>query len=337
MVDPYTAVCCQMNIENITKEEDKRKVVEHIGQMIEWAVEGMSQLFPLRLVVFPECVHGCAFPTAKEMLKLTIEIPGEETDLIGDYAEQYDLYVAPGSWYERSSKWSLFFNTFPLIGPNGKVILKYRKVNPWMPIEFVVSPHDLLATGNYDEELFPVAKTEIGNIGLYICYDGLFPEVTRQLAYNGAELLVRCSAYMDPWGTQPLDWWTLVNRMRSIENMAYGLCCQSGSSLRGCPPYSWPGHSMIVDYEGRILASAGTGERIIGATIDIEGLRRYRKTVRQHNMLAHLRTEAYDYLKERVFPQTPDLGQRGDFSASGSEELVRKAMRKFYRGYYRDQ
>ena len=68
----------------------------------------------------------------------------------------------------------------------------------------------------------PVYETSKGRIGVAICYDWLFPEPTRMLALNGAEVLVRVSAYMDPWGTAaPLDWWTTVNRVRALENMAY--------------------------------------------------------------------------------------------------------------------
>ena len=77
-----------------------------------------------------------------------------------------------------------------------------------------------------------MADTEIGRIGAAICYDWLFPEAIRQLALAGAEVLVRVSAYMDPWGTAPpMDWWTLVNRMRAIENMAYVVAANQGSSL----------------------------------------------------------------------------------------------------------
>lgn len=55
--------------------------------------------------------------------------------------------------------------------------------------------------------MFPVARTPLGNIGVAIRYDRLFPEVLRQLTFNGAEMLVRVSADMDPWGaTSPMDW-----------------------------------------------------------------------------------------------------------------------------------
>ncbi len=190
------------------------------------------------------------------------------------------------------------FNTTCLIGPEG-LLYKYRKVNPWIPYEVHASPHDL---AGYDEPLFPVADTPIGRIGCAICYDWLFPEAMRQLTANGAEVLIRVSAYMDPWGaTEPMNWWTLVNRCRALENTAFVVAANQGASLRHYPPYSWPGGSQIVDFDGRLLAEAspGPGERIVVAPIDISALRHERATRRGHHMLAHLRTEAYP-----VYPPT---------------------------------
>ena len=74
-----------------------------------------------------------------------------------------------------------------------------------------------------------MADTEIGRLGVATCYDWLFPEAIRQLALAGAEVLIRVSAYMDPWGaTPPMDWWTLVNRCRALENLAYVVAANQG-------------------------------------------------------------------------------------------------------------
>ena len=101
----------------------------------------------------------------------------------------------------------------------------------------------------------PVRLEPIGRIGCAICYDWLFPEAIRQLAANGAEVLLRVSAYMDPWGaTEPMNWWTIVNRCRALENTAFVVAANQGASLRHYPPYSWPGGSQIVDFDGRMLA-----------------------------------------------------------------------------------
>ena len=125
------------------------------------------------------------------------------------------------------------FNTTCLIGPDG-ILYRYRKVNTWIPYEVHSSPHDI---EGYDEPLFPVAETPIGRIGCAICYDWLFPEAIRQLAANGAEVLVRVSAYMDPWGaTEPMNWWTIVNRCRALENTALRRRGQSGRQPAALSP-----------------------------------------------------------------------------------------------------
>jgi predicted amidohydrolase len=141
-----------------------------------------------------------------------------------------------------------------------------------------------------------VADTPIGKLGCAICYDWLFPEALRALAKAGAEVLIRVSAYMDPWGaTPPMDWWTVVNRCRALENMAYVVAANQAASLENYPPFSWPGGSMVVDFDGRILAQAdpGAGDKIVVGPIDIAALRYERGRRTGHMMRAHLRPEAY--------------------------------------------
>jgi hypothetical protein len=110
---------------------------------------------------------------------------------------------------------------------------------------------------------------------------------------------------MDPWGaTEPMNWWTLINRVRAIENVAYVVAANQGASLRHYPPYSWPGGSQVVDFDGRMLAEAspGPGERIVVAPIDVSALRHERQARVGHHMLAHLRTEAYDVYRSPGYP-----------------------------------
>jgi predicted amidohydrolase len=266
--------------------------------------------------------------TLKELReKLAVTIPNEHTDRLQAKAREYELYIQTGTMLETDPKWpNAVFNTTCLIGPDG-IAYKYRKVNPWIPWEVHTSPHDL---EDYDEELFPVAKTPIGNIGAAICYDWLFPEPLRQLTANGAEILVRVSAYMDPFGsTEPMDWWTVVNRCRALENLAYVVAANQGASLRHYPPFSWPGGSMIVDFDGRILtqASPGPGERIVVAALNIEMLRYERKMRRAHQMLAHLRTEAYPIYQKRFF--SVRVGQwPEDLTVTNLEQLIDKAKER---------
>jgi len=95
-----------------------------------------------------------------------------------------------------------------------------------------------------------------------------------------------------------------VNRCRALENTAYVVAANQGASLKHYPPYSWPGGSQVIDYDGRMLAQAspGPGERIVVAPIDISALRHERAVRRGHHMLAHLRTEAYPVYSEHRYP-----------------------------------
>jgi predicted amidohydrolase len=326
----YSAAACQTDLSNPADRNAMRANTDRIVAMIDAAVAGSAPFLPVRLVVFPEFAHAApVYPTVAELrARLAVPIPNEHTDRLAKRARALGIYIQSGSMIEIDPKWpGVLFNTTCLIGPEG-LLYKYRKVNPWIPFEVHASPHDI---EGYDEPLFPVADTEIGRIGCAICYDWLFPEAIRQLAANGAEVLLRVSAYMDPWGaTEPMNWWTLVNRCRALENIAYVVGANQGASLRHYPPYSWPGGSQVVDFDGRMLAEAspGPGERIVVAPIDISALRHERATRVGHHMPAHLRTEAYPVYASHVYPPStmPPAGAV-EHSYERNVALIREAKR----------
>jgi predicted amidohydrolase len=303
----YAVAACQTDMPNPIDRRAMHANTDRMLAMIDAAVAGSAPFLPVRLVVFPEFAHAApVFATVEELVqKLAMPIPNEHTERLTAKAREHDVYIQSGTMIEEDQRWpGRLFNTTCLIGPSG-ILSKYRKVNPWIPYEVHTSPHDL---PGYDEPLFPVAETPIGKLGCAICYDWIFPEALRQLTANGAEVLIRVSAYMDPWGaTEPMSWWTLVNRVRALENIAYVVAANQGASLRHYPPYSWPGGSQIVDFDGRLLAEAspGPGERIVVAPIDMTALRHERETRLGHHMTAHLRTEAYEVYRAAGYPPLP--------------------------------
>ncbi len=307
----YYAACCQLDQPNAKTRDEIPERVRHMLTMIDHAVVGYRYLFPVRLVVFPEFAHAAPiYETVEELIdKLAVPVPNEFTDLYQAKARQYGIYIQTGTFLEVDRRWpGRVFNATCLIGPDG-ILTKYRKTHPWIPWEVHASPHDL---PGYDEPMYPVAETEIGRIGAAICYDWLFPEAIRQLALNGAEVLVRVSAYMDPWGTaEPMNWWTLVNRVRALENMAFVVACNQACRYEYYPPFSWPGGSMIVDYDGRILtqAEAGVGERIVVGPVDVGALREERQRRTAHNLLGHLRTESYTGYGKPIYKGSGVSGQ----------------------------
>jgi len=128
-----------------------------------------------------------------------------------------------------------------------------------------------------------------------------------------------------------MDWWTVVNRCRALENTAYVVAANQGAELRHYPPFSWPGGSMVVDYDGRILAQAdpGPGEKIVVAPIDVTALRHERETRQGHQMLAHLRAEAYPMYGGSFYPPG-QAGSGEDMSLEKNQELIRAAKAKVY-------
>ena len=302
----YLAAAIQTDFPNPKSRAELPERVGRMLAMIDQAVVGYAPFGDVRLVVFPEFAHAApVYFTVPELIEhLAVSLPSDETDRYVRKAKEHGIYIQTGTFLEIDAKYpGHVFNTTCLIGPDG-VLAKYRKVNPWIPWEVHSSPHDI---PGYAEPMFPVTDTEIGKLGCAICYDWLFPEAIRELALGGAEVLIRVSAYMDPWGaTPPMDWWTTVNRCRALENMAYVVAANQGAALSNYPPFSWPGGSMIVDYDGRLLAQAdpGSGEKIVIAPIDIFSLRAERQRRIGHHLLSHIRQESHTRAIQPRYPGT---------------------------------
>ena len=322
----YLAAACQLDQPNPTHRNEIAARTSHMLTMAERAIVGYRPFGDVRLIAFPEFGHSApVYETAGELLdKLAVPIPNEHTDRYQAFCRKFGCFIQTGSFLESDTRFpGHVFNTTCLISADG-ILSKYRKVNPWIPWEVHTSPHDI---PDFPDPLFPMADTEIGRIGAAICYDWLFPEAIRELALGGAEVLVRVSAYMDPWGaTPPMDWWTVVNRCRALENLAFVVASNQAASLDNYPPFSWPGGSMIVDYDGRILAQAdpGPGEKIVVAGIDIAALRAERERRTGHHMLGHLRTEAHPRQRRPIYPQAGSVP-----TLAGNESAIGKGKTAF--------
>lgn len=322
----YLAAACQTDFPCPTDRSEIGARARRMRALVEQTVAGYAPFGDVRLIAFPEFAHAVpTLPTAAQLHeRLAIEIPNEHTDAYAALARKLGVYIQTGTFLERDPRFpKAVFNTTCLIGPQG-LLTRYRKVNPWIPWEVHASPHDL---ADYPDDPFPVAKTPIGNLGCAICYDWLFPEALRQLTANGAEILVRVSAYMDPWGaTAPMDWWTVINRARAIENVAYVVAANQAAQTSNYPPFSWPGGSMVVDFDGRVLAQAdpGPGEKVVVAPIDLEALRAERARRTGHHMPAHLRTEAYPVYRRPAYP----AGAGAPDAVADNETRIAEAKRR---------
>lgn len=149
------------------------------------------------LIVLGETLTYAAVGTT--YLDCAESIPGPSTDYFGKLASKHNLYIVAGL-IERDRH--QIFNVAVLIGPNGKVAGKYRKV--------------CLPDGEYDKGMspgndYPVFNTRFGKVGMMICYDGFFPEVARELSNRGAEVIA-----WPVWGCNPEQ-----ARARACENQVY--------------------------------------------------------------------------------------------------------------------
>jgi hypothetical protein len=114
-----------------------------------------------------------------------------------------------------------------------------------------------------------------------------------------------------------------------VENTAFVVAANQGAQLKHYPPFSWPGGSMIVDYDGRILAQAdpGPGEKVVVGPIDLAALRAERKRRVGHDMRAHLRSEVHTYLeKQRLASAGHSILRKARI-----ERRIRDAKRKLSR------
>lgn len=284
-----------------TAKEQRRENLKHHCELIDRFVMGAEHrsggMMP-RLVVFPESfIHGFGPARSRDFrisMEMAIEIPGEETAILGKKCQEYDFYLV-GSAYEYDPAFpNHFFNCGFIIDPKGEVILKYRKINTTNnDIELSTSPHDLLEVyGNDPTKLFPVVETPIGNLGVYICYDGTFPEVARALALNGAEVLCRPNMWF--FGTtEHVELMTMHNRLRAFENVAW-LVTSNWARSPLSEYESSCGHAMIVDYQGRIITQrTDNNESFVCTPIDLRASREYRRNAKFGNFLMQLRTEVY--------------------------------------------
>ncbi len=147
-------------------------------------------------------VLGETVPSANVKAKpdeLAEPVPGPSTEYFGHLAKQQQLHIVL-SLYERAAH--LVYNTAVLLGPDGQLIGKYRKVS---------LPPGEAAKGIAPGNDFPVFDTAIGKVGMMVCYDGFFPEVARELTKNGAEIIA-----WPVWGCNPK-----LAEARACENHVY--------------------------------------------------------------------------------------------------------------------
>jgi predicted amidohydrolase len=207
------------------------------------------------LLVLPECaIPGYMFESLDEAMPFAEEIPGPTTEALEEACRHLGAHVVCGL-LEREG--DVLYNAAVLVGPDG-LIGSYRKTHlPFLGIDRFTTPGDEL----------PVFDTPLGRIGLEICYDLRFPEVTRTLALRGAEIVAHPTNFPMAAKVQT----EVITLARAAENRIYLLTANRVGKERWGEFCGW---SQIVDPFGKRLAEADeTEEKLLVADIDLEKAR----------------------------------------------------------------
>lgn len=188
-----------------------------------------------RLVVFPECMNsGYLFDSAEHCRQLAEPLDGAYCEALKTLCREYDIYIASG--FTEMGADGKAYNTALLFDPRGELVCHYQK--------------QFLAT--HDQNWFevgtkgnPVVDTELGRIGLLICFDGRIPEIARCLAAQGAEVVLDMANF---FAMDQAEMWVPA---RAYENGVWFIAATKAGVERSI---YYPGGSMIVAPDGQVQA-----------------------------------------------------------------------------------
>ena len=303
MPKAYTAVAMQLTTQSVESCADRGAVCAQVVKQIETTTATIraSVIFiqqyggsPVKLAVLPEYLFT-SYPGRISIpdfaAKVAFAVNGPEYDALGKMAQTLGMFVA-GNAYETDTHFpGLYFQASFVIAPSGEIVLRYRRLTSM----FAPTPHDV-----WDKYLdiygldgvFPVARTEIGNLAAIASEEILYPEIARALALRGAEVFVHSSSEIgSPMATPKM----IAKRARAFENMAYVVSANTaGISGTALPLASADGNSMVVDYKGNVIAESNSGETFTAfADIDLAALKAARRKPGMTNTLSRQRSALF--------------------------------------------
>jgi len=243
---------------------EKSQNIEKLFRLIDEAGERGSDL-----CVLPEMWTGIEFSNETGYREIAEPIPGPVTAALGERARKYGMYLS-GSMYERAA--DAYYNTSPLISPDGAVLGIYRKTHLFDAPNRIDIPPGFIESAKVGKGgAVDVFETNLARIGMTICSDLRFPELYRELALKGAEIMTCSSAFLSP----RFDHWEFFLRARACENQ----CFIVAAGQYGKEPKSglaFVGRSMVVDPWGTVVAQAPDEVGITVADLDLDRLARIR-------------------------------------------------------------
>jgi predicted amidohydrolase len=204
------------------------------------------------LIVLPESVTT-GFTPGVSPAELWDLVPDELIAPFAAVAGELGAHLCFGT-YQRGGERGIVFNAAHVVGPDGALLGTYRKTHPFGPERadrggWVTPGDDVL-----------VVDTDLGRVGVIICFDGDYPELARITAIEGAEIICRPSALL-----RSADLWELTNRARAYDNHVYLV----GANATGVDPAGviYFGNSMIVTPIADVVARAASHECWVSARL----------------------------------------------------------------------
>ena len=248
-------------------DDDAATTLDHIYPLIADAAS------TARLVALPE---AATYLAASRAHLQEIAEPADNSfsqNRLAAMAREFDIWLLAGSLLLRCPRHGQLVNRSLLIAPDGSVAAHYDKIH--MFDADVGDGQSYRESHSFTAGTAPViAPVDRMKVGLSICYDVRFPHLYRQLATDGAQLIMVPAAFT---ATSGAAHWHVLLRARAIETGCFIVApAQSGVHADGRHTY---GHSLIIGPWGDIIADAGTGDAVISATIDPDAIIRARRSI----------------------------------------------------------
>jgi formamidase len=224
----------QLQLPTIETRADIARQVDKIDEMVTKAKKGMPSL---DLVVFPEyALHGLSMDTKPDVL---CRLDGPEVATFKTACKREGVWGCFSIMEANPS--GNPYNSGIIIDESGELRLYYRKMHPWTPVE----PWE---PGNVG---IPVCDGPNGSkLALIICHDGMFPEMARECAYKGADIMLRTAGYTGPIRNA----WRVTNQANAFSNlMVTASVCMCGTD----GTFNSMGEAMIVNFDGTLIATGG--------------------------------------------------------------------------------
>ena len=275
---------CQMNV-----VDNKEKNIEKAIQMIK-----ESKRQGADLAVLPE-MFNCPYENEK-FIEYAEELSDSKTlKEISNIAKEENIHVLAGSIpeLERNNEKDTesIYNTAVFFENNGKLVGKHRKMHLFdidVKGKIYFKESDTLSAGND----FTVIKTNLATIGIGICYDIRFVELSRIMALNGAEILIFPGAFNLTTGPAH---WQLLFRSRALDNQVYTIGV--APALDKDASYNSYGHSIAVNPWGEVIEELGFDEDLKTVKIDLDEIKRIREEI---PVLKNRRTDLYGIKENKI-------------------------------------